>query len=85
METITVDGIDYKVELLFDGDVINVYDINGNPVASAEYDHGTEEVYYSYYDDEGILDGFSDSSSDLFHNFAPLQVAQWLCATHPEN
>jgi len=85
METITVNGVDCKVDLRWDGDVVDVYDINGDPVASAEYAHGTEQVYYSYIGDEGMMDEFDGVSADLFHNFAPLQVAQWLCATHPEN
>lgn len=85
METITVDGIDYQADLRWDGDVVDVYDVNGDPIASAEYDHAVEEVYYSCFDDEGRMEEFGGASWDLFHNYTPMQVAEWLCSTHPRN
>lgn len=83
---ISVDGIDYLVEIKYEGDVIHVYDTEGNPVGSAEYDHAVEAVSYDYYNQEcGKLEEFGGSSTDLFHNYEPREVAVWLCSTHPEN
>lgn len=83
---IVVDGVDYKVEVGWDGDVVWVYDANGKTVASAEYDHAIEEVFYDYYNEEcGKLEEFGGASFDLYRTHDALELAHWLCATHPEN
>jgi len=78
-----INGVPYLVEVSHDGDIIEVRDSSGL-IASAEKDHAVEAVIYDYHNqEEGILEGFSGSISDLFNN-SPEEIAIWLVNTHPE-
>lgn len=82
---ITVDGVDYIVEFdTIEGDpgVIWVYDIHGKKIADAEWDYAAEQLFFSYFDDDGRMEDFDGASSDLFRK-PPLEVAAWLVSTFP--
>ena len=88
-EKITVDGIDYLVES--DGpidsqiDVLWVYGVDEEIIASAEADTTTEEVYASYHDKVwGRIEDHDVSSRELFSKTAR-EVAEWLVAPQPGN
>lgn len=79
---ITVDGCDYRVEMGRREDVLWVYEAEGQQIASAEKDHGAGQVFFRYVTaDEGVVG--EGSSSYLFYNKTPLEIAKWLVATHP--
>lgn len=87
---ITVDGIDYSVEVqgLRDGategtpEVIWVNDVNGNRVADAEWDDAVEQLIYAYFDDDGRMEDHDGASSDLYRK-GWREAAEWLVATFP--
>lgn len=84
-EAITVDGIHYRVETAHFDSVVRVFHANGerDEVACAEYDSMAEAVYYSY---RTLEDGKVDegASADLYSK-TPVELAEWLAATHPIN
>ena len=77
---ITVDGVDYDVEVENDGATVTVSDTEGL-VAFAERDSATETVLYAYFlrgvgrVDEGALPGL--------YSKTPEDLACWLASTHP--
>lgn len=79
---ITVDGIDYDVEIAHGGDVITVSDTEGR-VASAEFDHAVETVAFSYFTpEEGCI---GEASLDALYRETPEELARWLVSTHPSH
>ena len=79
--SITVDGCDYTVEELYDGDLIRVIDATGYRIANAERDHACEDVYFSYFEsEEGLIDSASQSA---LYRKSNVELASWLVATHP--
>ena len=81
MKTITVNGIDFNVEIN-PGFEVGITDVNGNQVAFAEVDGNNEQGIYILYDDNGegeehylpreIYDDLADSDG--------LKTAHWLCS-----
>lgn len=83
-DIITVDGCDYTVDVSHDGDVVRVYDCEGQQVASAEHDHMDEALHASFYDADGRIEGHDSRQADLFGK--PWEeVARWLVSVHPCN
>lgn len=81
--SITVDGCDYTVEEIHQGDVIRVLDATGYRIADAERDRACEDVYFSYFNvEEGCVDSASQPSLFRLDN---LELARWLVSTHPCN
>ena len=90
MIDITVDGILYRYWYDDRTGVITLEQIGDKAeytkVASAQLDDGAEQVYYSYFTKEdGKLTDYDGSSSDLYYNHTPQDIATWLAATHPVN
>lgn len=87
IETLTSNGIDYRIEYECDGSdlyVMWVDDSAGNRVADAEWDSASESVFFAYFDDDGRMPDFDGASSDLY-NKPWHEVAEWLIQTHPCN
>ena len=80
--TLTVDGIDYDVEIEHGGDVITVSDTDGR-VASAKFDHAIETVAFCYFTpEEGCI---GESSLNALYHENPEELVRWLVSTHPSH
>lgn len=82
--SITVDGIDYSVEVSHGNGVIRVYDIAGQLVADAEHDEMDEALHASFFDVDGRLEEFDARQPDLYEK-PWREVAEWLVSVHPNN
>ncbi len=51
---LVVDGIDYEVEVGHDGDVIWIYDSEGNLIADGENDEGCESFVFTNNSQTGV-------------------------------
>lgn len=82
METITVNGIDFNVEIN-EGVEIGITDIIGNQVAFAEVDGNNEQGIYILYDENGEVEDEKILPREIYDDLADgdgLKTAQWLCS-----
>lgn len=81
MKTITVNGIDFNVEIN-EGFEVGITDVNGNQVAFAEVDGNNEQGIYILYDENGEADEHY-LPREIYDDLADgdgLKTAQWLCS-----
>lgn len=52
MEKFFCDGIEYSFDVRANGDVLDVYNVEGEMVAQAEFDHGVEQLFCEHIDPE---------------------------------
>lgn len=82
MTTLTVNGIDFNVEIDTGFGEIEVTDVYGKKVAFAEADKNMEQGSYTIYDEDG--DGEETSlPREIYDNLADgdgVEAAHWLCS-----
>jgi hypothetical protein len=82
MTTITVNGIDFNVEIDTGFGEIEVTDINGNKVAFAEIDQNMEQGSYTVFDEDGEGEELP-LPREIYNDLADgdgAEAAYWLCA-----
>jgi len=75
---ITVDAVDYSVEVGHGGDVIWVYDTNGDMVASGERDTAVEQFFAFSIDPEDGEETHLSAGRDIYDQQDPLEIARWM-------
>lgn len=83
MSTLTVNGIDFNVEIDTDFGEIEVTDVHGNQVAFAEVCGNTEQGSYIIYDENGEVEDEKELPREIHDNLAysdGLSAAHWLCS-----
>lgn len=80
---LTVDAIDYMVEVSGRDDLIRVFDCTGQMVASAEHDGMDGALHANFFDaEDGHIRDYDARQVDLYEK-PWREVATWLCAVHP--
>lgn len=81
MEKFICDGHDYSFDVRAGNDVVDVYNVYGEMVAQAEFDHGVDQLFCEHIDPE---DGERTEFELSFFEFVEkprLELAYYLAAT----